>query len=88
MPQKSKTVLKEHNLVMEREPHQIPRKRRRASAPDTNSMFGECWKSDHFLVVNDMKASGIIKQVFMMDGIKILFFHNLFLAPVWETPFS
>lgn len=31
-----------------------------------------------------MKESGVIKQVFMIDGTKILFSHNLFMVPVWE----
>lgn len=47
-------------------------------------MFGKCGKGACFLVVNDMKESGVLKQVFIMDGTKILLFHNLFLAPVWE----
>lgn len=31
-----------------------------------------------------MKELGVIKQVFMIEGTKILFSHNLFMAPVWE----
>lgn len=37
------------------------------------------------LVVNDLKESHITKWVFMMDGTKIMFFHNLFMDPVWKS---
>lgn len=35
-----------------------------------------------------MKELSVVKQLFMIDGTKILFFHNLFMVPGWEITAS